>query len=72
MNQALLYRRAREQGANPFVYWLVRAIFQPLINRSVGWLDWYERRMCRWLPISDMRYVLRTKKEPALPMARAG
>jgi 1-acyl-sn-glycerol-3-phosphate acyltransferase len=32
MNHELLHRRAREQGANPFVYWLVRAIFQPFFH----------------------------------------
>jgi len=29
MDHDALHRRAREQGANPFVYWLVRALFQP-------------------------------------------
>jgi 1-acyl-sn-glycerol-3-phosphate acyltransferase len=28
----LLHRRAREQGANPFVYWLVRGLFQPFFH----------------------------------------
>jgi hypothetical protein len=48
---------------------LLRAIVQPLINRSLDWLDWYERRLCRWLPASDIRYVLRPSKElrPASP-----
>jgi len=32
MNHEVLHRRAREQGANPFVYWLVRAFFQPFFN----------------------------------------
>jgi SAM-dependent methyltransferase len=41
---------------------LLAPLLQPLINRSVGWLDWYERRLCRWLPASEIRYVLRTKK----------
>ena len=33
-----------------------------VINRGVGWLDWYERRMTRWFPVSDVRYVLRPVK----------
>jgi hypothetical protein len=41
---------------------LSRRLLQPLINRSVGWLDWYERRWCRWSPASDIRYVLSPKK----------
>jgi len=32
MDQERLHRRAREQGANPLVYWLVRAIFQPFFH----------------------------------------
>ncbi len=32
MNHEVLHRRAREQGANPFVYWLVRAFFQPFFH----------------------------------------
>lgn len=40
----------------------VRAIVQPLINRRFAWLDWYERRMCRWLPADSIRYILRPKK----------
>lgn len=32
MNHEALHRRAREQGANPFVYWLVRAVFQPFFH----------------------------------------
>jgi len=32
MDQARLHRRAREQGANPLVYWLVRAVFQPFFH----------------------------------------
>lgn len=51
---------------------VLQTLLEPLINRNIAWLDWYERRLCRWLPISDIRYVLRTKKEPALPLARAG
>jgi hypothetical protein len=41
------------------------ALLQPLVNRNVNWLDWYERRLCRWVPASAIRYVLRTKKELA-------
>jgi hypothetical protein len=42
---------------------LLRAVLQPLINLSPNWLDWYERRLCRWIPANDIRYVLRPKKD---------
>ena len=29
MDHEVLHRRAREHGANPIVYWLVRAVLQP-------------------------------------------
>jgi glycerol-3-phosphate dehydrogenase (NAD(P)+) len=32
MDHESLHRRAREKGANPFVYWLVRALFQPFFH----------------------------------------
>ncbi|MHB8656557.1 MAG: 1-acyl-sn-glycerol-3-phosphate acyltransferase [Solirubrobacteraceae bacterium] len=32
MDQSSLHRRAREQGANPIVYWLVRVLFQPFFR----------------------------------------
>src|SRR6202022_2715213 len=32
MDHEVLHRRAREQGANPFVYWLVRAVLQPFFH----------------------------------------
>jgi 1-acyl-sn-glycerol-3-phosphate acyltransferase len=32
MDHEVLHRRAREQGANPLVYWLVRALFQPFFH----------------------------------------
>jgi glycerol-3-phosphate dehydrogenase (NAD(P)+) len=32
MDQERLHRRVREQGANPLVYWLVRALFQPFFH----------------------------------------
>lgn len=41
---------------------VIRAVLQPLINRDVGWLDWYERRLARLFPVSDVRYVLRPVK----------
>jgi hypothetical protein len=44
---------------------LVRAVFQPLINRGVGGLDWYERRLCRLFPVNDVRYTLRVVKPTA-------
>jgi SAM-dependent methyltransferase len=40
----------------------VRAVVEPVINRGIGWLDWYERRLCRLIPASDIHFVLRTKK----------
>jgi SAM-dependent methyltransferase len=42
---------------------LLRWLLQPWINRGPAWLDWYERRWCRVAPASDIRYVLRPKKE---------
>ena len=41
---------------------VARALLQGVINRGVGWLDWYERRLARWLPVSEVRYVLRPVK----------
>lgn len=41
---------------------LLRAVLQPLANRNTDWLDWYERRLCRLLPVNDVRYVLRPVK----------
>jgi SAM-dependent methyltransferase len=41
----------------------MRAIVQPIINRGIGWLDWYERRLCRLFPVSDVRYRLRPVKD---------
>jgi glycerol-3-phosphate dehydrogenase (NAD(P)+) len=32
MDHEALHRRAREQGTNPFVYWLVRAVLQPFFH----------------------------------------
>src|ERR1700737_3654670 len=32
MDHEVLHRRAREKGANPFFYWLVRALFQPFFH----------------------------------------
>ncbi len=32
MDHQVLHTRTREKGANPFVYWLVRAIFQPFFH----------------------------------------
>lgn len=45
---------------------LLRAVCQPVINRGPRWLDWYERRLCRWLPANDIRYVLRPCKGAAV------
>jgi SAM-dependent methyltransferase len=41
---------------------LIQGPLQKLINRSIAWLDWYERRLCRWFPASSVRYVLHPKK----------
>ncbi|MBA4191871.1 MAG: methyltransferase type 11 [Planctomycetaceae bacterium] len=48
-----------------FVDKLFRAVLQPLINRSVGGLDWYERRLCRLLPVDDIHWILRPLKQAA-------
>ncbi len=32
MDQDVLHRRAREKGANPILYWLVRAVLQPFFH----------------------------------------
>ena len=32
MNHETLHERARHRGVNPFVYWLVRAVFQPFFH----------------------------------------
>jgi SAM-dependent methyltransferase len=49
----------------------LRAVLQPLANRSVRWLDWYERRLCRFLPVSDVRYELEPVKPAAAAVPRA-
>lgn len=41
---------------------LLRAVLQPLINRNVEWLDWYERRLCRICPADDIHWLLRPVK----------
>jgi len=41
------------------------ALLQPLLRRGVSWIDWYERRMCRLLPISDIRYLMTPIKSSA-------
>jgi hypothetical protein len=33
-----------------------------LLNRGVGWLDWYERRLCRLWPADDIHWRLRPVK----------
>ena len=48
-----------------------RAFFQPLVNRGVSWMDWYERRICRWLPVNDVRFELTPVKLPTAALARA-
>jgi hypothetical protein len=49
---------------------VVRAVLQPLINRSVGWLDWYERRLCRLCPADDIHWLVRPVK-PTVPKPAA-
>jgi hypothetical protein len=44
---------------------LARAVLQPLINCGVGWLDWYERRLCRLWPVDDIHWTLRPIKPAA-------
>jgi len=41
---------------------LARFLLERVINLNIGWLDWYERRLCRLLPAEDVRFVLRPKK----------
>lgn len=52
---------------------VARAVLEPLVNRNVTWADWYERRLCRWLPAHDVRYVLTPVKPVAVavPLGRA-
>jgi len=50
---------------------VVRAVLHPLINRSVGWLDWYERRVCRLFPADDIHWLLRPVKAADGGRARA-
>jgi SAM-dependent methyltransferase len=48
---------------------VVRAVLRPLINRSVDWLDWYERRLCRLWPVDDIHWRLRPVKFPSASRA---
>jgi SAM-dependent methyltransferase len=41
---------------------VVRAVLEPLINCRLAALDWYERRLCRFLPANQIQFVLRPKK----------
>jgi len=38
---------------------------QRFVNCSYGWMDWYERRLCRWFPVSSVHYVLYPRKVAA-------
>jgi SAM-dependent methyltransferase len=49
----------------------VRLVLEPIINRGIGWLDWYERRLCRLIPASDLHFVLRVKKDATPGIQRA-
>ena len=56
---------------------ILREIIEPLVNRSVDWLDWYERRLCRMTPAEEIRYLLRPVKSASdavghEPMRAAG
>jgi hypothetical protein len=51
---------------------LLRAVLQPLINLNLGWLDWYERRLCHWFPSDSIRFVLRTRKGLVAPPPPVG
>jgi SAM-dependent methyltransferase len=42
---------------------LARLLTQPLLDRGIDWMDWYERRCCRFFPVGDVRYVLRPVKK---------
>jgi len=46
---------------------LTRAVLHPLINRGIGSLDWFERRLCRFFPVESAHYQLRTVKAVAAP-----
>lgn len=47
-----------------------RAVLEPVINRSVRGLDWYERRLCRLFPVSEVHYRLRViKSSPSASLA---
>ena len=41
-------------------------------RKIAAWLDWYERRLCRWLPASEIRYLLRPVKSAPAKAFRAG
>jgi hypothetical protein len=45
-------------------------VLQPLINRSSGWQDWYERRLCRLFPANEIQYRI-TPVAPAQEKAKA-
>jgi hypothetical protein len=52
---------------------IARAVLHPLINRGVGGLDWYERRLCRVWPVDDIHWLLRpVKLASAAPSAEGG
>jgi SAM-dependent methyltransferase len=38
------------------------SVLKRCINGSLARLDWYERRLCRWLPADSIYFVLRPKK----------
>lgn len=45
--------------------WCDRLMFpflQRLVNRSIGWQDRFERRLCRLFPAAEIRYIMRAMK----------
>ena len=50
---------------------VVRAVLQPLVNLSVGWQDWYERRLCRLFPANEIQYVIAPLAEKARQLSHA-
>jgi hypothetical protein len=50
---------------------LLRALLQPLVNANLRCLEWYEKRLCRWVPCESIHYILRTKKDHQRKLATA-
>ena len=41
---------------------LLGFVVEPLIKVKVNWFAQYERRLCRWILVNDIRLILRPKK----------